>query len=387
MMGVKVKKEERIRRVAEQRREKIRRFPEAHKARHGGKNYSRGVRDRAFKNGNSREVLVRITGSGRTPRGVKNEINYIAREGELTLRDSEGKEYCIQAREERHQSYAFMTDQEDKQGHRDESAPKLVHNMVFSSPNVASVSEADAFKAVETTLKEKYPDNRFIMAYHKDTDSHHVHVLLRIPDNYGKRINIRKQDLRDLREKFAGQLQKMGYNVTCTHQYQFGLKSELKREHDRQRGLYEVVKFGRASYRFNPKNGDQNYITLRPLKNKTEVTYWGVNLAEEIEREQIKPGSVIRFKKEGATAVKVPKLDRQGKQVGWTQTHRNHWRIENQGQMGIKPKPFPKEIKLDSPEQLMKHKRSMSVFKQSKAAMLVLKEQLKKGIKMGGIKF
>ncbi len=112
-----------------------------------------------------------------------------------------------------------------------------------------------------------------------------------------------------------------------------------------------------------------------------------MNLAEEIEREQIKPGSMISFKKEGATAIKVPKLDRQGKQVGWTETHRNNWRIENQGQMGIKTKPFPKEIKLDSPEQLMKHKRSIAVFKQSKAAMLALKEQLKKGIRIGGIKF
>ncbi len=199
---------------------------------------------------------MRITRSGRTPRGVKNEINYIAREGELTLRDSEGKAYFIKEREERKQSYAFMTDREDKLVYKDESAPKLVHNMVFSAPTVAGVSEADTFKSVETTLKEKYPDNRFIMAYHKDTDSHHVHVLLHIPDNYGKRINIRKQDLRDLWEKFAGKLQKMGYNMTCTHKYQFGLKSELKREHDRQRGLYEVVKFGRTSYRFNPKNGD-----------------------------------------------------------------------------------------------------------------------------------
>lgn len=92
-----------------------------------------------------------------------------------------------------------------------------------------------------------------------------------------------------------------------------------------------MVKFCCASYRFNHKNGDQNYITLRTLKNKTEVIYWGVNLAEEIEREQIKPGSVISFKKEGATAVKLPKIDRQGKQVGWTETHRNNWGIENQG--------------------------------------------------------
>lgn len=51
MMGVKVKKEDRIKRVAEQRREKIRRFSDAHQARNGGKNYARGVRDRAFKNG------------------------------------------------------------------------------------------------------------------------------------------------------------------------------------------------------------------------------------------------------------------------------------------------------------------------------------------------
>lgn len=77
---------------------------------------------------------MRITGSGRTPRGVKNEINYIAREGELTLRDSEGKEYFLKEREERKQSYAFMTDQEDKLVHKDESAPKLVHNMVFLRP-------------------------------------------------------------------------------------------------------------------------------------------------------------------------------------------------------------------------------------------------------------
>ncbi len=31
----------------------------------------------------------------------------------------------------------------------------------------------------------------------------HVHTLLRIPDNGGKQINIRKKDLRELHEKFA----------------------------------------------------------------------------------------------------------------------------------------------------------------------------------------
>lgn len=166
MMGVKVKKEDRIRRVAEQRREKIRRFPEAHKVRHGGKNYSRGVRYRAFKNGNSREVLVRITGSGRTPRVVKNEINYIAREGELTLRDSDGKEYFLKEREERKQSYAFMTDQEDKLVYKDESAPYpySTHCLdCFADPELAKSVYMQAFPLVDVTA---IPDEEIVTHRH-----------------------------------------------------------------------------------------------------------------------------------------------------------------------------------------------------------------------------
>ncbi|MDW3538470.1 relaxase/mobilization nuclease domain-containing protein, partial [Escherichia coli] len=84
--------------------------------------------------------------------------------------------------------------------YKDEKAPNLVHNIVFSSPKIAGVSEKDALDSVEKLLKEKYPDNRFFLAYHTDKEHHpHVHALLRIPDNSGKRINIRKNDLRDMR--------------------------------------------------------------------------------------------------------------------------------------------------------------------------------------------
>lgn len=57
-MGIEVKKED-----------WIRRFLDAYKAQNISKNYSRGIRDRAFKNGNSREVLLRITKSGRARYG------------------------------------------------------------------------------------------------------------------------------------------------------------------------------------------------------------------------------------------------------------------------------------------------------------------------------
>ncbi len=226
------------------------------------------------------------------------------------------------------------------------------------------------------------------MAYHTDKEHHpHVHALLRIPDNGGKRINIRKKDLRELREKFAGNLKKMGYNVKCTHKYEFGKKELLKREPDRLRNLFEVVEFGRTNYLFDPKNKQQNYITLRTLKNKTEMTRWGSNIADEIKREGVKIGSVIKMRKEGETTVKVPLTDGKGNKQGWADHKRNNWRIENQGAMGIKPAPFDNLKPLDTPEQLLKQQRGFSLFKQNQEATVKLQEKQKLGIRVGIFKF
>lgn len=243
-------------------------------------------------------------------------------------------------------------------------------------------------KAAEETLREKYPENRVLMAYHTDKEHHpHVHALLRIPDNGGNRINIRKKDLRELREKFAGNLQKMGYNVKCTHKYEFGKKEQLKREPDRLRNLFEVVEFGRTNYLFDPKNKQQNYITLRTLKNKTEMTRWGSNIADEIKREGVKVGSVIKMRKEGETTVKVPLTDGKGNKQGWADHKRNNWRIENQGAMGIKHEPFDKLKPLDTSEQLLKQQRGFSLFKQNQEATVKLQDKQKLGIRVGIFKF
>ncbi|CAI1209311.1 Uncharacterised protein [Serratia ficaria] len=368
--------------------EQARRTPHNFKMRNGGVNYDKNTLSRTLQKGASREVMVKITGSANQCRGVKNEINYIAREGEIRLKDSNGVEYNIADREQRKEAYEAMLDDEDKKIYNHDRAPNLVHNFSFSSPKIAGVPENDVLKAVEDTLREKYPDNRFMMAYHTDKEHHpHVHALLRIPDNSGKRINIRKKDLRELREKFATNLQKMGYNVKCTHKYNMGLKEQLKREPDRLRNLFEVVEFGRTNYLFDPKNKQNNYITLRTLKNKTEFTRWGSNLADEIKREGVRQGSIIKMRKEGETTVKVPLTDGQGQKQGWAEHKRNNWRIENHGALGIKPAPFEKVKLLDTPEQLLKQQRGYSLFRQNHQASVKLQEQQKMGIKIGVFKF
>lgn len=396
-MGVKVDKEYQTRRArgqndGEPKRHvkslRAKKMPMAHVLRNGGVKYAKNLKGRMLQKGASREVMMKITGSANHPRGVKNSINYIAREGELIIRDSEGSIYSIGDAEQRKEAYDFLLDEEDVDNYNQERSPNLVHNMMFSPPIIAGVSEEDMLKAVEETLKGKYPDNRYMMAYHKDTEEHpHVHVLLRIPDDNGNRINICKKDLRELREGFSANLQKMGYNVKATHKYKMGLKDELNREPDRLRGLYEVVKFGRTNYQFDPKNKPQNFITIRTLKNKKELTRWGTNLADEITREKVKEGSVIKLSKEGQTTVKVPKVNAKGERIGWMDTKRNNWRIENQGALGIKPPNFGKVKVLDTPDQLLKQQKGFSLFNKNKEDVVKLKQQQNLGIKIGIFKF
>lgn len=111
---------------------------------------------------------LKITGSTNRPRGVKNEINYIVREGEITLRDNHGLEYHIDDRKKRKEAYESLIYDEDKKQYTHDRSPNLVHNIVFSSPKIANFPEKDMLKAAEQTLKQKYPENCFFMAYHTD---------------------------------------------------------------------------------------------------------------------------------------------------------------------------------------------------------------------------
>ncbi|MFB9999099.1 hypothetical protein [Providencia rustigianii] len=58
-----------------------------------------------------------------------------------------------------------------------------------------------------------------------------------------------------------------GYDVKATHKQQVGLKSQLKEDAltapKRQKGVYEVIDFGRAPYQFDSKNKSQNYLTVK----------------------------------------------------------------------------------------------------------------------------
>lgn len=381
-MGVSIDKEYKIKKA---RSERAAKNPLAHKARNGGDAYQKGVKQRIASKGASREVMVKITGNAKTAKGIKNSINYISRDADLKLRDDEGREY--EGGKDMSDAYDYMISPEDRLRIDDDKNPNISHNMMFNTNAVVGVSQEDMLDSVQSVIKEKYPDNRFIMAYHKDTDNPHVHVVLRIPDNSGVRINIRKADLRDLRSGFAHKLQEKGYNVKATHKHDFSLKHKLNSEPDRTRNLYEVVDFGRTHFKNDPKNKRQNYIKLKTIKGGKEVTIWGTNLPGELLREKVNKGSVIKIKKEGETTVKVPVFDKQGEVKGYKETKRNNWVIENKGVIGIDRSVNLNKVEvLNDPQRAIKQAVSIKQFQEAKMS-LMKQQQQKVGVRVGFLKF
>ncbi|HFZ1935484.1 TPA: MobP1 family relaxase [Serratia marcescens] len=381
-MGVSIDKEYKIKKA---RSERAAKNPLAHKARNGGDTYQKGVKQRTASKGASREVMVKITGNAKTAKGIKNSINYISRDADLKLMDDEGREY--DGGKDMSDAYDYMISPEDRLRIDDDINPNISHNMMFNTNAVVGVSQEDMLDSVQSVIKEKYPDNRFIIAYHKDTDNPHVHVVLRIPDNSGVRINIRKADLRDLRSGFAHKLQEKGYNVKATHKHDFSLKHKLNSEPDRTRNLYEVVEFGRTHFKNDPKNKRQNYIQLKTIKGGKEVTIWGTNLPGELLREKVNKGSVIKIKKEGETTVKVPVFDKQGEVKGYKETKRNNWVIENKGVIGInRSVNFNKVEVLNDPQRAIKQGMSIKQFQEAKMS-LMKQQQQKVGVRVGFLKF
>ncbi|HIE4303602.1 TPA: MobP1 family relaxase [Proteus mirabilis] len=386
-MGLDIEKEYRAKRARQESSRSVKSIKSAkssfvHKVKNGGKFYDRNAQESRIKKGASKEVMTKITGSAKVKQGVRNSVDYISRDDSLELVDEQGIK--INA-EEAKQS---LIDSDDALQLSDKSrrTPDITKNIVFSPPMTAKVKPEEAIEAVRQTLIKKYPDNRFVIAYHDDKKEHpHVHVILKTrKENEDKRIKITKQDLRDLRSGFCDELKLKVYDVKATHKQQIGLKSQLKDDSltapKRQKNVYEVIDFGRAPYQFNTKNKSQNYLTVKTLNKGVEATYWGKEFGALCNREKIQKGDLIKLKKIGTEDIKIPKLDDKGQQTGWKITQRNQWEMQN---LGVKGVDRTKNILPENSgiKEIQQFQKQQTQFKQQAMELIKKEQQIKVGLK------
>ncbi|HAF2404736.1 TPA: relaxase/mobilization nuclease domain-containing protein [Salmonella enterica] len=392
-MGVYVKKEDRVKRSRAKKgtslKSALSKSAFVYKAKNGGKTYQRTANDRMFAKGASKEVMVKITGAAKTKQGIKNAIDYIGREGDIPLMDEQGQQFKSDDLAILKNNMIDISDSTKKENLTGKANPDLTKNLVFSPPVTAKVKPEEMLNAVKETLNKKYPDSRFVLAYHDDKKHHpHVHAVMRLRGDTNKAIRIRKEDLRELRTGFCKELQSMGYDVKATHKQQIGLKQKLEADHNsapkRQKGVYEVVDFGYAKYQNKPENSYQHFVRVKTLNKGTESTFWGKELGELCEREKVAKGDLIRLKKSGSVEVKVPKVDNEGNRTGWKEVKRNQWTLENLGVSGIdRTQPLKSNVDLTTPEQLAQKRIQQARFRQNASDMLRKEKSISIGVSIG----
>lgn len=158
------------------------------------------------------EVMVKITGNGKSISKIKGHVDYISRNGKVELEDQDGLVYNGKGAVN-----DILDDWADSGGipkHESEARLRETFNVVLSMPKD---TDRDALKnAARAFAKENFEGHEWFMAEHRDTDQPHVHICIKTANQIGYRLNPKKADLQKWREGFADKLNEHGVEANAT---------------------------------------------------------------------------------------------------------------------------------------------------------------------------
>ena len=193
------------------------------------------------------EVMVKVSGGGKSAGAVKAHLSYIDRHGKLEVHTDEGE--ILQGRAvAQHLSDIWNLEAgrgqyrpEPKPGTTDRR-PKQVHNVVFSMPK--GTPPEKLLLATQKFAREKFAlKHRYAMVLHTDQGHPHVHLVVKAVSEQGERLYIRKVTLRGWREDFAQYLRELGVAANATPTQVRGRPKERMKD-----GIYRALKRGQSSF-------------------------------------------------------------------------------------------------------------------------------------------
>lgn len=314
-MGVRIEKEWLVKRA---KKDSYISYSNNKKFRESSYSYHASTKSKTYHNSN--EVMVKITSSGKNLKAIKSHMDYISRNGEIQLEDEQGLIY--KGREEVRELRDYLRDNGIKIKKKNEVKREYrqTMNIVFSMRD-KSISEEKIKKAVKATLKKLYPDNMFVLAYHGDTDNPHCHVILKIADNSGNRVNINLHDLQEIRTYFARYLNSLSIEAKATP-----FKKSVNKLPSR---AVEIVDFGKDFYQHKPENKMSYFVTYK-AQNGKNITIWSKTLEQGLLSSNIKRGDVISLKVSHIEKVSLPRFinDKSGNMSSEIILNRKHWKAD-----------------------------------------------------------
>src|SRR5215813_344675 len=193
------------------------------------------------------EVMVKVSGGGRSAAAVKAHLAYIDRHGKLEVHTDEGE--ILQGRAVAEELADIWNLEAGRGQYRPEPKPgttdrrpKQVHNIVFSMPR--GTPPKKLLLATQKFGREKFAlQHRYAMVLHTDQGHPHVHLVVKAVSEQGERLYIRKATLRAWREDFAQYLRELGVAANATPTQLRGKSKEHLRD-----GIYRALKRGKSTF-------------------------------------------------------------------------------------------------------------------------------------------
>lgn len=158
----------------------------------------------------SKQVMVKITGGAKSVKSMKSHFDYLSRNGELALVDQNGEPiHGRDALGDLLWTWRHTGPEIDETKERKEA-----FNIVFSMPE--GTDPAAVHEAVKATAEHHFAGHQWVMVQHFDEPQVHCHVCVRAEGLDGQRLNPRKADLRQWRERFAFELRQRGVEAEAS---------------------------------------------------------------------------------------------------------------------------------------------------------------------------
>ena len=156
------------------------------------------------------EVMVKITGFGKSTAHIQSHFDYISRKGDVSLETDTGEH--LGNREDIEQ-YFEEWQEKAKTEQRRQNRRETLH-LVLSMP--AHVDSESVRQASRSFARDVFGNHEYAFALHTDSRNPHCHLVIRMTDRDGSRINPKKADLQHWREVFAEKVREQGYEAEAT---------------------------------------------------------------------------------------------------------------------------------------------------------------------------
>lgn len=195
------------------------------------KTKSNNVRDfrvsskrQARKAGKAPEVMAKVSGFSKGASHTKSNLDYISRNGEVPLEDERGQ--ILKNREEvkeKANDWAAELAQTPRHKHQRDTM-----HLVLSMPE--GTDPEAVRRATRNFARDTFKNHEYVFALHTDTKSPHTHLTVKMVGHDGKRLNPRKADLQEWRERFAEKMEQEGYMADATPRASRGVVKKPDRQ-------------------------------------------------------------------------------------------------------------------------------------------------------------